>query len=296
MRAVEDIVFQVGDLKLAAKHWRGPSSHAPRLLALHGWLDNAESFTPLAPYLASWEIVAVDLPGHGRSQHKAAHASYHFIDWVVTVHGILDKLGWPRCVLMGHSMGAGISTLTAGTLPERVCGLVLLDALAPYTAEAEAMPQRLRAYIADNTRRSLQARQPYPDVEAIVTALRNVLPNLSKANAELLVGRNTCANPDGRGVVWRTDVRLRSQSVMTLTDAQLNAFLDRIVCPGVVVRAPDGHPWNEATFEAQVRRIPSLTLTHLGGGHHVHMESPQAVAKLIEPTLVQCRPEAIAVL
>lgn len=295
MRVVDEVILQVGDLKLAAKHWRGPNAHAPRMLALHGWLDNAESFTPLAPYLGAWEIVAIDLPGHGRSQHKAAHASYHFIDWVVLVHGILDKLGWSRCVLMGHSMGAGIATLTASTLPERVCGLVLLDALAPYTAEAETMPQRLRSYIADDTRRSHQQKQPYPDIQAIVTALRGVLPNLSQASAELLVARNTFANPHGRGIVWRTDVRLRSLSVMTLTEAQLHAFLDRITCPGIVVRAPDGHPWNEATFEAQVRRIPSLALVHLGGGHHVHMESPQQVAKLIEPTLAGCRSEAIAV-
>ena len=42
----------------------------PLLIALHGWLDNGASFLPLAPYLADFHLVCVDLPGHGHSDHK----------------------------------------------------------------------------------------------------------------------------------------------------------------------------------------------------------------------------------
>ena len=44
--------------------WSNPG--APRVLALHGWLDNAASFIPLAPYLAGFDLIALDLPGHGQ--------------------------------------------------------------------------------------------------------------------------------------------------------------------------------------------------------------------------------------
>ena len=62
----------------------GGSSGSP-VLALHGWLDNSASFDRLAPLLPGLRLVALDLPGHGRSEHRAASAAYHFVDWVADV-------------------------------------------------------------------------------------------------------------------------------------------------------------------------------------------------------------------
>lgn len=60
------------------RHGAPPSSATVRILALHGWLDNALSFDSLASCLpASWCIVAVDFAGHGLSSHRPEGTFYH---------------------------------------------------------------------------------------------------------------------------------------------------------------------------------------------------------------------------
>ena len=49
---------------------RSGDPHGPKLLALHGWLDNAASFIPLQGSLSAFDLVALDLPGHGGSAHR----------------------------------------------------------------------------------------------------------------------------------------------------------------------------------------------------------------------------------
>jgi pimeloyl-ACP methyl ester carboxylesterase len=121
---VRDLTLELPHLRLAAREW-GPAEGMPAL-ALHGWLDNAASFDRLAPLLPEHHLVALDLAGHGRSQHRHPSVVHHFIDWAPEVVAVADQLGWESFELIGHSMGAGISTLVAGTFPDRVRRLVLL--------------------------------------------------------------------------------------------------------------------------------------------------------------------------
>ena len=101
---------------------RGGRGTGLPVLALHGWLDNAASFVPLAAHLDGIELVAPDLPGHGRSAHLPRGADYSFAGAVASVLDIADALGWTRFALLGHSMGAGIGSLVAAACPQRVAG------------------------------------------------------------------------------------------------------------------------------------------------------------------------------
>lgn len=280
MRARETITLQVQGLQLEALVWRAAEANAPRILALHGWLDNAESFTPLAGHLPGYTIVAIDLPGHGHSEHRSADASYHFIDWVATLFAILDALAWDKAILMGHSMGAGAAVLAAATLPARIEALILIDALAPYTAQAEQMPERLVAHLDEaNRRQRRRAMRPYPDIEQAVRSLCKVVPLLSPACARLVVSRNV--RPVEGGFIWRGDPRLRGTSVMTLTDAQLDAFLQRVCAPALFIRAPDGLALDEQVLAKQAASMRHLQRVSIPGGHHVHMEQAPRVAEAI---------------
>ena len=137
----EPLTLEIPGLRLAALAW-GPADGLP-LLAVHGWLDNAASFARLAPLLPGVRLVAVDLPGHGLSEHRPPGAAYHFIDWAVDLAAAGEALGWERYVLLGHSMGAGVVSLLAGALPERVVALALIEGLGPMACEADEAPARL---------------------------------------------------------------------------------------------------------------------------------------------------------
>ena len=101
-------------------------------LALHGWQDNSASFAEVGPLLEGVYLVAMDLPGHGQSVWKNEGASYLFADWVVDGFEMANDLGWNTFQLLGHSMGAGIASLMAGTAPERISRIALIEGLGPF--------------------------------------------------------------------------------------------------------------------------------------------------------------------
>ena len=141
--AVEEVRLSLGHVELAA-HLFGPEDGTP-VIALHGWLDNANSFARLAPKLDGLRIVALDLAGHGHSDHRPAGAGYALADYVFDVLQVAEQLGWSRFALLGHSLGAIISVMLAGALPERVTHLALIDGLIPLTGEADSSAERMGA-------------------------------------------------------------------------------------------------------------------------------------------------------
>ena len=58
----------------------GEGSVTP-IVSLHGWLDNADSFRPMMPFIADRPWVSLDLPGHGLSQHRPEKSVYHLLDY-----------------------------------------------------------------------------------------------------------------------------------------------------------------------------------------------------------------------
>lgn len=70
-------------------------------------------------------VLAVDLPGHGRSAGPALRTISELADWVVQ---LLDAAKVSRAALVGHSMGALIALEAAARAPTRVWALALLGA------------------------------------------------------------------------------------------------------------------------------------------------------------------------
>ena len=73
---------------------------------------------------AGWNVVALDLPGHGESQDDPAIKSVpDLANWV---HAVLQALRQTRVALVGHSMGACVALTYAATWPQDVLALALV--------------------------------------------------------------------------------------------------------------------------------------------------------------------------
>ena len=276
-----EVELQLPHLRLSAVRW-GADDDRP-VLALHGWLDNAASFSRLAPMLDGLQVVALDLTGHGRSQHRPAAANHHFVDWVPEVAAAADALGWERFSLLGHSMGAGISTLVSAAYPERVARAALLEGAGPMAAPAEEAAEQLRLALADERRAAESSARVFPDFESAVGA-RARDTDLDHDSARLLVERGTDA-ADG-GVRFTHDMRLKTRSRVRFTEGQVHALLAAIECPVLALRALQGWPFPEDIVRRRLEFITNLETVEVDGGHHVHLTHPERVAPVVNRFLL----------
>lgn len=179
----KDLLVKTGDLQiptsyghLSAKTWGTDGEDRLRVLAVHGWQvllykhkqiehksndvshlqDNAGTFNrlfPLLDHLNRLYIVALDLPGHGRSSHLPKGVPYTDMTWVIELKRTIDYLGWsgsshsasssassflnqpqtpkpfPKkgVIIIAHSMGANAAVELAALYPHLVHTLIMLD-------------------------------------------------------------------------------------------------------------------------------------------------------------------------
>lgn len=261
----------------------------PRVLALHGWLDNAASFLPMAPYLSGLDVVAVDLPGHGHSAHLPPGADYSFSVAIASVLDVADALGWDRFRLLGHSMGAGISSLIAAACPERIERLAVIEMLGALAEVPEHTAARLREAVAAQRRVADKRLRVFPDIDTAVRARLHAgrVPGsgLDEALVRLLVERGVRALEGGW--CWRSDPRLTLPSLTRLTEAQIDDVLAGIACPTLALFADPAQPYlPEAQRRRRVSLLPQGRLLTMAGGHHLHMQQPAEVASAIRDFLL----------
>lgn len=265
----------------------GREGDVPKVIALHGWLDNAASFVPLAAHLDGIELVAPDLPGHGRSAHLPPGADYSFAAAVDTVLDIADALGWQRFALLGHSMGAGIASLLAAACPARVERFVAIEALGALAEAPDRTTQRLREAIAAMRALPGKRMRVFPDVATAVRARMQGVTgsSLEEAAARLLVERGLVpvqAGDGGSGYAWSSDPRLTLPTLVRMTEAQVRDLVRGIECPTRVIHADPPQPYlPEPLRSERAALLARGELVVLRGGHHLHMERPAEVAAAI---------------
>lgn len=253
------------------------------VLCLHGWLDNAASFMPLAAHLPQLPLLALEFPGHGHSGHRSSDAHYYFFDWVQDLVALCRQQQWQQLTIIGHSMGAMVATALAAAFPELVAKLVLVDSLGFVTDDAANAAKQLREGI--NSRLKASSRKPYYTSVADAAAARQKQSDFSLTEAMLLAERGTITTAPGvstteQGVSWRADMRLRHSSVYRFTAEQAKALITAVDCPVLGIVATDSAFAAKAKqFEPCYKQLQQIAVT---GGHHCHMTQAAVVAQHIQ--------------
>src|SRR5690606_26568813 len=163
----------------------------------------------------------------------------------------------------GHSMGAIVSLVLAGALPERVTHLALIDGVVPPTAKGDNAAERMGMALQAQLDLQQKRKPVYKTLDRAIEARMKGLVAVSREAAELLAQRGLMPVPGG--YTWRSDNRLTLPSPLRLTDEQAMAFVNRVACPAHLVVAAEGMI---AQHREWLERLP-FSHEQLPGGHHL---------------------------
>jgi pimeloyl-ACP methyl ester carboxylesterase len=259
---VQEREFKLADRKIAAL-CSGSDGDRP-VLALHGWLDNAESFAPLARQLEGCHWVAMDMAGHGLSDHRGADGEYNIWSDLPDILNVVEQMGWRNFELVGHSRGALIAGLFASAMPQRVSHLVLLDSVLAQATEASDSAAQLGAFLRDHQRYLSEPARVFASPEVAIAA--RARGQFGPAAVESIVRRNI--KPCKGGWCWTTDARLKSASAFKLTAAHNEAIMSAWTMPTLLLLAEQG--FGDQLADVAINK--SVCIETMAGGHHFHMD------------------------
>lgn len=243
------------------------------LVLIHGlggyismWAKNLE------PLAARHRVIAVDLPGYGKSDKPRSDYSMRF--FAKAIHGLLDVLGIPRALLVGHSMGGQISVHLALTAPERVHGLVLSS-----PAGIETFNRIESAFITSLVTPGFTRYA----TEATIRARHEANFHSMPADAEFLVADRIAIRSARK---FRAYCHVIKHSVRGMLNEPVHQVLDRLCTPTLVTFGDDDklipnpvlHRGTAADLvRAELPRMPDTDLVVLpNAGHLAQFEAADA--------------------
>ncbi len=283
MPETNEISLDVEGRKLAALKINNGKQH--RILCIHGWLDNANSFKPLLPLVNNAEIVALDLPGHGHSEHH--QSNYSLATEAHTILAAANSLNWDSFTLVGHSLGGCIAPFATVAAKDRIEKLVLIEAAGPRSEPPESLPSRLTQFHQDMSKPGKYKSRLFDSVEQAIES-RLHANKMTHESARLIVERQLKEiHLDGKVKwQWRFDSKLRITSPSYFTESQVQSVLASIDCKVLCILADEGYLLDRAESDDRLKCIKDLTLKKLKGHHHLHLDNPQPVANEINQFLL----------
>jgi pimeloyl-ACP methyl ester carboxylesterase len=242
--------------------WGDPGRRG--LVFVHGGGAHAHWWSPLAATFADeFRVVALDLSGHGDSDHREAYALDEWTDEVVAVAADAGMSGPP--VVIGHSMGGFVTIATAARHGDEVQAAIVCDSPVAHL-DPEISAYRLRE--------AFGLPRTYAGFEDAVAHFRTVPAQDNYLDYVMdFVARHSLKPVDG-GWQWKFDRRVFEQFGAGL-GSLAEAYLADVGCRLALLRSEFGlvTPGIGASmFEKLGRVTPVIEIPE--AGHHAMLDQP----------------------
>ena len=270
--------WESNGLTLAYRSW----GDGPLMLIHHGFLDHSGSWAAVAERLADkHRVVAVDARGHGDSEWIGAGGAYYFSDYILDLRGLLEQLGDPEVILVGHSMGSGVVGYYAGAYPDKMRGVALVEGLGPPQTNPKHIARWMRDFVS-STRKRYARREPIPvpTVEEAAARMRAADPFL--ADELSLTLARAATRPVRGGVVWKFDPLHRARIGSPFNLEWAKALWAEITSPVLVVTS-ETSPFKQADHAERMSVFQNAREVVIPGvGHNLHAHDPGALAAALQ--------------
>ncbi len=280
--APADCFFQSQGLRLHYADWGNHA--APPLILIHGGRDHCRSWDDLARALQlDFHVIAPDLRGHGDSEW-AKGSSYSLSDYVYDVTRLVRAAGLEQACIAGHSMGGMIALVFAGTFPQRVTRLAILDGVTVLRGGARRPIHEKIARWTEQLDKFAEARTR--SLASIAEAAERMSAHNKRLTAEQamhLARHAVRANPDG-SFSWKFDEYQAARAPYRLSLDDYIGLWSRITCPTLLLYGNESFlpsPEGAVRHFAQARAV-----TVPGAGHWLHHDKLDEVVALLREFLI----------
>ena len=273
--------------------WEWGDEDAPAVLCLHGAYDHGRMWDHLAPRIAAlgFQVVAVDLRGHGDSQRLAS--GHVWAASVIDIARLSRHYGSP-VGLVGHSFGGGQAMMVAATFPEDVRWVVNIDGLGPPPSvfeEERDLAAVAAAGVASAERVLWRSPRVYGSREEMAQRRGSINVRLPAVWLDHLVAHGTAELGDG--FVWKSDPMFSVGFPDDFSAEHLHAELAAVRCPMLVITGGEHDTWSDLSEEDLAARLAHVSEAqhHVvpDAGHYVHIEKPDEVLGLIDAFIAEVR-------
>lgn len=238
------------------------NSELPTIVFIHGAQNDHSVWALQSRYFAhhGFGVLAVDLPGHGRSEGQALESVEAMADWLLA---LLDSAGVQRALLAGHSMGSLIALEAAFRAPQRVNGLALLGS---------TIPMRVSDALLATSR----------DDEAAAIDMVNIWSHSTLAQKPSCPGPGFWTMGMSQRLMQRISARNPEQLFykdFTACNAYANGetAAASVTCPVLLVQGARDVMTPPKTARVLASSIPHARTVSVDAGHQMMAEQPDAV-------------------